>query len=415
MVRVRAGWMVAACLLLWANAAWAAAGDVRVVVDRALNGEFGMAVVLEVGRYDDGDNPGITRLTLESLVGAGAGGYPRLLSDTYAAGGELEVVVGAQSSVVRLHGPAETTPGLAVPILDRLFRADLRAGDVDRARERALSRFGRDSRTLLDLVASLAVDDPRMRAMRDGEEDTMDAIEAEAVMRHAQKYVCPGNTTVVLVGEVPPQIEAAARGLRGGKRTVRPSARLVTPSTFELPHHMELQVYLFPVRIRSAADLALAEVSTALLEQELTRVLRGAGVAYSPVARLLHQGWQAFIMVQLALLPATIEKAEPLVARVLKDMGKPFPGPRVEAAMGEAMGERMHATLSARSLLERDLTHIRVPGLAVDALDNATRRVTPESVASFAAQTLAPENTVAIHVTRAAAWRRLEQLVRSRQ
>lgn len=282
-----------------------------------------MIVSFRVGAAEDGDVRCLTRATLHALLESNAKlRLPALQRELAEAGASLRHDVGLASTVLVLRAPAESFPAVARRLLDVLFLGALDRGAFQDAVERAVSEPAStgNATSVSGALARLLVEDPRYSKPTDCDRAYND-LELPSVEAHARSYFRPANARIYVVGGFDAEATRAMLApYKGGTRHTRAPMALTLDVSFAYPSLHELHTLLFPIRLESPRDVALALVVAELLDQALREEYRDKATTYLAGASLLEAEVASFLVLETGGTPARTaelrESMERLVGRL---------------------------------------------------------------------------------------------------
>lgn len=299
--------LLAGALAAWAVAAPAAAhvmevetfpaapGQPRIVVARRPGALASVRIVFPTGAVDDGERRGLTRLAQHALVAANRQlDHAAFLLDAYVADADLTVETGVRECAFTLTADRREFPRLAKQLLTAVLSPRL-----DRARfARALSLAHIDGRQpgrgagLASLVASLTMEDGRYLNEPFGERSSLEGLTFEDAAEHVERALSPAQATVIVTGRFDrDDLLRFVRGFKGGRASSPARPATILPLRVRKRAASEIYVLGYPLALASPRAAAAARLAMALVDAEIWKRLRDAGVGYSYAVESLRTSW----------------------------------------------------------------------------------------------------------------------------
>lgn len=364
-----------------------------------------LRVVFDTGSLDDGDKPGITGLSLYTLLEAGPTPYTRFQEALFAAGAVVRLDVGVRECSWTLTTGADKFPALATLVLERVFNKKITPRDLANARQRMLhdGAAGNSTASLLAVFAGVALGDPH-QGNRSVEGDPADGITLDQVQQHLNDMAAPANITLILTGNfAPARFKPWEERYKGGVKKDVERARITVPADHEAASRQEMHLLAYPLTLKGLKDVAAARVVSMVLEERLTNALIAAGVAQAPSVELVTQPWLDMVLVVLPIRPDGVARAHKVVEAELQrvQQGTILPE-EYERARSTVLaqqdvklqGSRALAEMIARTMHRKDATWVRLVG--------AFRELTLEAVKDWAGRSVVPASRVSVHLSREA-------------
>lgn len=347
----------------------------------------------ETGSVDDGGLSGLTRLSQAALLAANQRlDRAALFLELHAAAATLRMETGPRSCQFVLTAPKASFWPLARRLIEAVLAPRLLPAALPGAAARAIHEALPERREadLAALVAATAFTDGRYRNRPEGDRQVIETLGAEDVQDHLAAHFAPAHATVVLAGTFP-RAEALGvlRRFRGGQPREVERPALVVPIQASLVGRRLVNVTAFRLPLHGPRDAAAARLLAAVLEGELTRTFRDAGVGYGSVVAVAPAPWLDLLVValpaqdpagvdlrkQLQLAIERVRRGRPDEATVARDRAAALAGLRRTDRDPEALalaladgGEAWHGPAVAQALASPG-----APGLggAADWLDPA--------------------------------------------
>lgn len=295
-MRRGAGWRlrIAATLALVAGPAWAQGPEVeappsgpgqpQVVLARRPGRTATIQITFSAGSVDDGGLLGLTRLSQHALLVANQGlDHAAFLTGVYASAGQLEVETGLRTCGFRLTADHRDFMALARQLAGAVLAPRLDPARLRDARARALldAREKGGGLGALSRLASLVIEDGRYINPPYGNETSLWSLGAQEVAGRVAGPLAPANATVVVTGRF--DRDEMLRFLdRFSGGTAREVDRPALGVPFRKRVESQRELYLLGHRLepRTARDVGALRVASALLDEELWRRFRQAGLTY---------------------------------------------------------------------------------------------------------------------------------------
>jgi hypothetical protein len=296
-------------------------------------GELATLVIrFEVGAVDDGGLSGLTRLTQHALLAANRRlDLPALRTDLHAAAATLTVETGLRSAQFVLTAHREAFWPLARRLLEAVLSPRLAPDALPRAAARAVHEPvpERADEALVGLVAATALPDGRYRNRPEGDRQILETLGVDDVADHLAHRFTPADATVVLAGAFPRgQALELLRRFRGGSTHPVERPTLAVPVRTTIRSGREVHLVAYPLPLHGPGDGAKARLLGALVEDELWRTFRDAGVGYSFLVAAAPAPWLDLLVVSLPATDPSRLDLRPHLRQVLERIR----GDRLEAA-----------------------------------------------------------------------------------
>ena len=381
-------------------------GRPRVLLAPRDSSQATLSVTFDVGSYDDGKYPGLTRLAQHVMLEANPRlPYEKLVTAVYRANATLEIDTGQRECGFRLTAPRKEFEELADQVTSLLFTSRIDDRGFAAASERTRLEQTEPDRpgSLFALLTSTIASDPRYVNDTYGDAGQIDMLSAESVRAHVARWMVPGNATVVFAGGFSPSAATRIlRRFRGGAR------HAPEPLVFDLPIESsigaasETHFVAFPFLLSRPRDPAALRVLAALLRTRLERQVRAAGVAYSAAVFPWHSRWANLLVVRLSVANG----GEAVAASILNEEISAVRDGRVSA---EELEQHRRLVLEQLRIADRtpaDLASILSAGAGTDwygpAVTGALASLTRDDFLASVSGWLADSSRVHIHFSRSA-------------
>lgn len=262
-----------------------------------------LVVLFHTGRFDEGGDNGLTRVTQHAMLEANKRGrYEDLVRELFGTGASLELVTGLRQSAFILDAHAEDFGALTQRLLPLLLSAQLAPARFEAATERASQDPGLTARDdFLETRLAMALSsDSRYAAMPPANASSAQSFTADVVASHMASAFNPRNAVVIAAGA----FDAAAlrRGVsryQGGISS--PVARLEPrlPLKVNVPAISDVNVLAYPVPLTGPSEAAALRVVGHLLRRRMEQRFRVMGVGYSQDAAPLLTPWMDALVLTL--------------------------------------------------------------------------------------------------------------------
>jgi predicted Zn-dependent peptidase len=296
-----------------------------------------LRVTFDVGSMDDGSSPGLTRLAQYALLEANRQVSPDELGrEVWASGGRLEILTGQRTCAFVLVASRRDFGRLARRLLPALFAPRLDPDLLPAAVARAVLDVGEDH-DLLTLLTGLGAEGRGWRTHPPhGRRAILESIELDEVSAHLARSFTPARAEVVVTGAFARSEVLPLLGRYRGGAPVALERLALDWGQERRPGAREYHLLAFPLRLPGAREAAAARVLAALIEDSLWRGLRGAGLAYSFDARVVHTRWLDALAV---LVPAHASDGTDLGATIRGGIERIRAGRFADAELEQARDE----------------------------------------------------------------------------
>lgn len=401
----------AAALAAWLVAGAAAAAPFEVLRHRESeqhpqlilaprDGELATLVVaFPAGRFDDGDDRGVTRLAQHVMLEANKRGrYEDLVRELFGTGATLQIHTGLRQSAFVLTAHAQDFPKLAERVLTLTLSPVMDPARMEAAAQRTAQdpalTAGRGS--IEGWLALAAVTDTRYHAQPLLRARDVLSYPEERVKRCLNGVLSPRNATVIAAGAIDGEaLRATLKRFHGGlpARVSRPSFTLPIIEKIASPN--EVHVVSYPMELtspqQSAAVRVLGHVLRDLLEQRFRRV----GVGYSFSSGPLVLPWMSGLVVTLpAEDPSKVDLGPFLLEEVARVREGKVPAEWVMRGRSRVLAELKAADSSPESVAAELATGLYTPAWYDAALVTELQALTPESFTRTIAPWLQEERRI---------------------
>jgi len=294
-------------------------GQPRLLLARRPGQTATVRITFTAGAVDDGGRKGLTRLGQHALLAANRRvDFEALLLGVHASAGELTVETRQRDCAFSLTADRRDFGPLARQLLTAVLSPQLDAARFPSAQARAM-RDGLQQgggQDFLTLVAALAVEDGRYRNEPYGDRDSLEALTFQDVAAHVRDRLAPANATIVVTGAFDrEELLRMAHGFGGGRAIPVARPTLGVPFRTRKLASSELYILGYQVRYETPRDAAVARLATALIDGELWRRFRQAGLGYSYTVTPLRSAWLDLLVL---LVPASDPSALDLSGYLLE-------------------------------------------------------------------------------------------------
>ncbi|MBI5068574.1 MAG: insulinase family protein [Deltaproteobacteria bacterium] len=326
-----------------------------IVLARRPGQQATLRISFAAGAVEDGSRRGLTRLTQQALLAANRRvDYQALHLEIHGAAASLSVETELRESAFTLTADWRDFPGLARSLAEAVLapRVDVKA--MSRARARAVldgKLPGRGS-GLPHLLASLMVEDGRYLNEPYGDGDTPGTISSRDVQAHRERYLAPGNATVVVTGRFDrDEMLRFLRTFRGGRRSE--SGRPVVQLPVRARRRSSAETYLlaYPLALQSARGAATARMACAVLHAELWKRFREVGIGYTFEVFALRDRWaDLLVLVVPAHDPSSVDLGSHLLEAIEAVKAGRFADDAFERARSTALAEMLELDRNPEAL-----------------------------------------------------------------
>jgi hypothetical protein len=287
-------------------------GEPTIILAKRPGQTATLRIGFSVGAVEDGTRYGITHLAQLLLVDANRRiDRERLVLGVHASAGSFAVETGLRDCSFTLTADRRDFPELARMLAVAVLQPQVEAGMFRRAVERALLDLaaGRNDDRRLSMLASFAVDDTRYTNAPHGDAGSVESFEFAEAVAHQRAYLVPANATVVVTGSFDRDaVLRMLRSFRGGTGHPTSRAKMALPIKVRRPAPRETHVVAYDLRVATPRDAAAARLATALLQDELWRRFRMAGVGYGfGVTPIVARWLEALLVVVPAHDPSSLD------------------------------------------------------------------------------------------------------------
>lgn len=268
-------------------------------------GRAAMQIRFDVGAFDDGGLPGLTRLTQFSMLHAN-----RVLSSSkltellYRADATLEVRTGQSACTFELDAPATRFDSVAAPLLRALLATRFDHNEVDTALQRMVHQP--PGYTAIEVAAIFSrATMPERGYDKDpgGDSEILASITVDQVSGHQQAHLRPANATIAIAGRFDARrIEQLVRSFRGGVPRPRPAHETGLAGLYTIRAPMQLHVLALPTPLGTAEQAAAAHLARSILTQRTFWHFRSHGLAYSVFGTGTRTPWLDFLLLSLPVV-----------------------------------------------------------------------------------------------------------------
>jgi len=360
-----------------------------------------LVVTFRTGIYDDGDKPGLTRLSQQALIGANERvPYETLVTDLYQSGASIDLETGVRACSIRLVAPRASFERLAQKVLGMVLQPSLDRDEIRRAARRLIAEdlVPGHSVTISALVArAVFPDDWRAHNELLVDPDAVETVSFDDLDKNIAERLTPANAQVVVTGAFDKaKMRAFLKRFHGGTPSKPIRVTGGAPVNIHYRSRSRVHVMAFPVNLSSATEVARVRVLAAMLEDRLFRKLRAAGKAYSLEVTVQHTEWLDFLMVVLPVSSGAMGIAAALQTET-SELGNAL-------FTDEELASNRTAVEADLAAADRDplrlAAQLAMSGPAVSWLDARTvaavHDLSRDDLRAFAKKTLAPENTIYI-------------------
>lgn len=295
-----------------------APGQPRILLARRPGRLATIRILFGAGAVEDGERRGLTRLTQHALLAANRRlDHEALLLDVHAAAADLRVETGVKDSAFVLTADRRDFPRLAKQLAAAVLSPRLDSTRYSRAAALAMidGRQPGGGATLLSLVASLTMDDGRYLNEPFGERGALESLTFDDVAEHLDRFMSPAQATVIVTGRFDrDDMLRFLRGFRGGRATVPSRPNVTLPIRIRKRAENETYLLGYSLQLSTPRDAAAARLAAALIDTELWKRFRDAGVGYTFTVTPVRTPWLDMLLV---LLPAHDPSALDLSSHVL--------------------------------------------------------------------------------------------------
>lgn len=350
-----------------------------------------LVVAFPVGRFDDGDDRGLTRLAQHVMLEANVRGrYEDLVRELYGTGATLQTVTGLRQSAFVLTAHAQDFPKLAERVLTLTL-----SPVVDPARlEAAVQRTAQDPEltagrgSIEGWLALAAVADPRYHAQPPRQARDVLSYSDKMVKRYLGGVLSPRNATVIAAGAINGEaLRAIVKRFHGGLPSSASRPSFALPIIQKIASPNEVHVISYPMELTSPRESAAVRVLGHVLHDLLEQRFRRVGVGYSFYAGPLVLPWMSGLVVTLpAEDPSKLDLGPFLLEEVARVREGTVPAEWVMRGRSRVLAELKAADASSESVAAELATGLSTPAWYDAALVTELQALTPESFTS----TIAP-------------------------
>lgn len=298
----------------WTASRLSTSQPLLILAPRPGAGRAALVVRFQAGAVDDGELPGLTRVTQHVLLeGSRRIRFTDLLRQTIGADATLQLETGLADCTFTLEASSADFGRLSGIVLDLLLSPDPDPRAFATARLSAQhAEQESDGRDALAMIAAKVVDDPAFLNRPTGTEAGVELVELRDVRRHLAGPLSPANATVIFAGAFDPG--AARRTVArhsGGRALPAKAPAITTPFSQQVPARKEIYLIAYRAPLRTPEQVAVARLAAALLEERVHWFFRDRGVGYSEAVDPIHRPWVDLFSV---LLPARDPAGTPLGA-----------------------------------------------------------------------------------------------------
>ncbi|TQF16155.1 insulinase family protein [Myxococcus llanfairpwllgwyngyllgogerychwyrndrobwllllantysiliogogogochensis] len=301
-----------------------------------------LVVLFSTGRFDEGGDTGLTRLSQHALLEANLrGDYGKLTRELFGADASLELFTGLRQSGFVLESNSGDFDRLARQLLETLLAPKLIPSRLEATAERTTQDPGlTSSEDFLETRLAIALsDDPRYAAAPPGNPSSAQSISPETVERHLAGAFSPRNATVIAAGTFDAvALRRTLARFKGGIPSPVARLQIQLPVKRQLPAHSDVNVLAFPVKLTTASESAALRVVGPMLRRRMEQRFRTMGVGYAQDASPLLTPWMdALVLTLPASDPSALDLGPYLLQEVAEVREGRVTADEFAAAQGAAL------------------------------------------------------------------------------